>query len=67
MGETENPLDNGLNGHRSDITNHQIGKPVTAHFNSMGHTLEDLEIMVINITCGDASIIWSKKGELLDW
>ena len=47
VGETENSFHIRLNGHKSDIKNHQIEKPVPAHFSSLGHSMEDIQIMVI--------------------
>ena len=45
-GKTENSLHIRLNGHRSDTKNHWIEKPVAAHFNSVGHPMEDLQSMI---------------------
>ena len=36
-----------MNGHRSDIKHRHLEKPVAIHFNSEGHSLEDLGIFVI--------------------
>ena len=47
VGETENPLHLRVNGHRSDYYRKLPDKPVAAHFNTLGHTFEDLTIMVI--------------------
>ena len=47
MGETENSLHFRLNGHRSSIKNHRIEKPVAAHFNSVDHSMEDLQIVIV--------------------
>ena len=48
VGETEQALNERMNGHRSDIVNKKIDdKPVAAHLNSPQHTLEDLQVMVI--------------------
>jgi len=47
VGETQNPLHIRLNGHRSDIRNKRLEKPVAAHFNTPGHSTDDLSIMVI--------------------
>ena len=47
VGETENRLHIRLNGHRSDITNKRLEKPVAHHFNLPGHSLGDLTITVI--------------------
>ena len=47
VGETENALHIRMNGHRSDIKHRRLEKPVAAHFNSEGHSLQDLSIFVI--------------------
>ena len=48
VGETEQASNERMNGHRFDIVNKKIDdKPVAAHFNSPQHTLEDLQVMVI--------------------
>ena len=45
--ETQNTLHIHLNGYRSDIHNKRLVKPVAAHFNTPGHSTDDLSIMVI--------------------
>ena len=40
VGETQNPLHTRLNGHRSDINTKKVDKPVAAHFNLPGHSIE---------------------------
>ena len=47
VGSTKNALQIRLNGHRYDIGNMKIQKPVAKHFNRRGHSMEDLTIMVI--------------------
>ena len=47
VGETENPLHLRLNGHRSDYYRRLPDKPVGMHFNTSGHTFDDLTIMII--------------------
>ena len=47
VGSTKNALHIRLNGHRYDIGNMKIQKPVAEHFNRRGHSMEDLTIMVI--------------------
>ena len=47
VGETENPLHLRVNGHRSDYYRKLPDKPVEAQFNTLGHTFEDITIMVI--------------------
>ena len=48
VGETEIVLHIQMNGHRSDIKHQRLEKPVAAHFNSEGHSLQDVSIFVIN-------------------
>lgn len=38
------PLHICHNGHRNDVLHRWMEKPVAAHFNSMGHSLDDLNI-----------------------
>ena len=47
VGETENPLHLRINGHRSDFHRKLPDKPVAVHFNSPGHSFEDMTVMVI--------------------
>ena len=47
VGETENPLHLRMNGHRSDYYRKLPDKPVAVHFNTVGHTFENLTVMVI--------------------
>ena len=47
VGETKNPLHLRMNGHRSDYHRKLSDKPVAEHFNTIGHTFEDLTIMII--------------------
>ena len=47
VGETENALHIRINGHRSDIKNRRLEKPVAKHFNLSNHSLKDLFIFVI--------------------
>ena len=47
MGETPNALHIRMNGYRNDIAHRRIEKPVAAHFNSTGHSIGDLRILVI--------------------
>ena len=49
VGETQNPLHIRLNGHRNAIMHRRTEKPVVAHFNSSGHSLNDLRIMVLEV------------------
>ena len=45
--ETKNPLHLQMNGHRSDYYAKLPDKPVADHFIIVGHTFEDLTLMVI--------------------
>ena len=47
MGETKNRLHIQMNSHRSDYNHKLPDKPVAVHFNTTGHTFEDLTVMVI--------------------
>jgi len=48
VGETGQPLHARLNNHLAHITHKRVSeKPVAAHFNKAGHSLEDLRVMVI--------------------
>ena len=47
VGETENALHIRMNGKQLDIKHWRLDKPVANHFNSEGHSLEDLSIFVI--------------------
>ena len=55
IGETENPLHIRMNGHRSDYYRKLPDKPVAEHFNLIGHSFEDMLVMVIEqIMAGSA-------------
>ena len=47
VGMTKNALQKRFTSHRSDIRHNRTRKPVAAHFNQDGHSMEDLTIMVI--------------------
>ena len=47
VGETKNALHIQMNGYLSDIKHWYVEKPVAGHFNSNGHSLEDLSTFVI--------------------
>ena len=48
VGETGQPLHARMNNHRADIIHNRVTeKPVAAHFNKTGHSLEHLRVMVI--------------------
>ena len=49
VGETQNPLHIRLNGHHNDIAHKRTEKPVASHFNSPGHSLDDLRIAVLEV------------------
>ena len=49
VGEIQNPLHIRLNGHCNDITHKRTEKPVASHFNSPGHSLDDLRIAVLEV------------------
>lgn len=46
-GETKNALDVRMSGHWSNINHRHLEKPVAQHFNSNGHSLEDLSFFII--------------------
>ena len=49
VGETEQALHERLNSHCSDIRRGKTSeKPVAAHFCSNGHTLSDLDVIVVD-------------------
>ena len=62
VGETENPLHLRMNSHQSDYYRKLPDKPVAVHFNIMGHTFEDLTIMVIE-QLGSDPTEWRKLRE----
>ena len=47
VGETKNALHIQLNDHWLDIKNQHPEKPVAKHFNSIGHSLDNLLIFVV--------------------
>ena len=47
VGETGNALHLRTNGHRSDFNCKSPDKPVAAHFNTQGHSFDDMKVMVI--------------------
>ena len=47
VGETEQALHERMNGHRADILHKRTERPVALHFNSVGHSEKDLQVMVI--------------------
>ena len=47
VGETENALRVHLTGHRSDIKHRRIEKPVAKYFSLPDHSIDDLQVMVM--------------------
>ena len=47
VGETENALHIGMNGHRLEFEHQWLDKPVASHFNCKDHSVEDFSISVI--------------------
>ena len=47
VGETGNALHIPMNGHRSDIKRNHPDRLVAAHFNTVGHSIGDLTVRVI--------------------
>ena len=47
IGETCNPLRTRLTGHRQTITHENISVPVGQHFNLPGHSLDNLNVLVL--------------------
>ena len=52
VGQTENALHIQMNDHCSDTKHRHLDKPVANHFNSEGHSLEDLPTFVIEQITG---------------
>uniref|UniRef100_A0A674J230 Ig-like domain-containing protein n=1 Tax=Terrapene triunguis TaxID=2587831 RepID=A0A674J230_9SAUR len=46
-GQTGQSLCKRINGHKSDIRNHNIQKPVVEHFNLSGHSMTDLHVAIL--------------------
>ena len=46
IGETEDPLHLRINGYRSDYYCQLTDKPVIEHFNTTGHSFDDMTVMV---------------------
>ena len=47
IGQTSQPLRKRINGHKSDIRNGNVQKPVGEHFNLPGHSIKDLKVTVV--------------------
>ena len=54
VGETENPLHLRMNGHRSDYFRKLSNEHVAEHFNTIGHSFEDLMVMAIEQIMADS-------------
>ena len=52
MGKTENPPQIKPTDYRLDIKKTPTEKPVVTHFNSVSHSMEDLQIMNIEKSIG---------------
>ena len=48
VAETENPLYLRINGHQSEYYRKLPDKPFAVHFNTVGHTFENLTVMIID-------------------
>ena len=55
-----------MNGYRSDYFQKLHDKPVAEHFNTTGHTFEDLTVMVIEQIASGQLRLTKTTGELLD-
>ena len=58
---TKTALQKRFTSHRSDIKHNRTRKPVAAHFNQDGHSMEDLTIMVIEKILKDTVSSRSKR------
>uniref|UniRef100_A0A8C3EYT3 GIY-YIG domain-containing protein n=1 Tax=Chrysemys picta bellii TaxID=8478 RepID=A0A8C3EYT3_CHRPI len=47
IGQTGQSLRKRINGHKSDIRNHNTQKPVGEHFNLSGHSMSDLQVAIL--------------------
>ena len=58
MGETGQPLHLRINNHRADVAHKRVAeKPVAAHFNTNGHSADDMTVMVIERLWRDDPIL----------
>ena len=64
VGETENVLHIWMNDHRVVVKHWHLEKPVGSHFNSEGHSLEDLSILWSNSSTGRRQTSESKREPL---
>ena len=63
VGETTQALHCRMNNHRADIIHKKIeNKPVAVHFSTQRHSVEDLEVMVIDRLWKDAK----EQGKQVD-
>ena len=61
IGETSQPLNRRMNGHRSAIMTRDLRQPVTAHFCEHGHLLEDIAVSVLQVTNSDSQRFTAEK------
>ncbi|EMP30441.1 hypothetical protein UY3_12442 [Chelonia mydas] len=47
IGQTGQSLRKRINGHKSDVKNYNIHKPVGEHFNLCGHTITDMKVAIL--------------------
>ncbi|CAM5072920.1 unnamed protein product [Natator depressus] len=47
IGQTGQSLCKRINGHKSDVKNYNIHKPVGEHFNLSGHSITDLKVAIL--------------------
>ena len=47
IGETSQTIRKRINGHKSDVKNKQLQKPIGQHFNLANHTIDDLQVQII--------------------
>ncbi|XP_065428293.1 multivesicular body subunit 12B isoform X1 [Chrysemys picta bellii] len=47
IGQTGQSVRKRINGHKSDIRNHNIQKPVGEHFSLSGHSITDLKVAIL--------------------
>ena len=66
VGETKNALHIWMSGHQSDIKNQHLEKLVAKHFNSIGHSLDDLSIFVVEKIYWEDPMFRKDKGSYMD-
>ncbi|MDF8238703.1 hypothetical protein P4715_15110, partial [Listeria monocytogenes] len=47
IGQTGQSLRKRVNGHKSDVKNYNIHKPVGEHFNLSGHAITDMKVAIL--------------------